>query len=134
MTHSSASPTSEPLLLPLEKVTAVCDQEATGRTVQVISDGINDAPALVAAHTGIAMGRAGCGGCGGGEGDHAEDDGGDRRAGAGGEPASEGILPPTSPLATPSRTGDRPGSRTTFVRVQHRKRPVPRIAASVGSR
>lgn len=46
-------------LLPQDKVTAVRDQEEAGRKVLVIGDGVNDAPALGAAHTGIAMGRAG---------------------------------------------------------------------------
>jgi heavy metal translocating P-type ATPase len=46
-------------LLPQDKVTAVREQEANGRKMLVIGDGVNDAPALAAAHTGIAMGRAG---------------------------------------------------------------------------
>ena len=46
-------------LLPDDKVTAVRELEAQGARMTVVGDGINDAPALAAAHAGIAMGGTG---------------------------------------------------------------------------
>ncbi|MFF8641277.1 heavy metal translocating P-type ATPase [Streptomyces sp. NPDC015345] len=46
-------------LLPQNKVAAVREWEERGERVLVVGDGVNDAPALAAAHSGIAMGRTG---------------------------------------------------------------------------
>lgn len=46
-------------LLPQDKAGIVSELEASGERVLVVGDGVNDAPALTAATTGVAMGRQG---------------------------------------------------------------------------
>ncbi len=46
-------------LLPADKVAAVDELEAGEGRILLVGDGVNDAPAMAAAHLGLAMGQAG---------------------------------------------------------------------------
>jgi heavy metal translocating P-type ATPase len=46
-------------LLPQDKAAAVTEMEESGARVLLVGDGVNDAPAMAAATTGVAMGRRG---------------------------------------------------------------------------
>jgi heavy metal translocating P-type ATPase len=47
-------------LLPQDKSALVAELEGSGTRVMLVGDGVNDAPAMAAATTGVAMGRRGC--------------------------------------------------------------------------
>ncbi len=59
LAHSVGINRVEAQLLPADKVTAVERLREGGHQVLLIGDGVNDAPAMAAAHVGVAMGRHG---------------------------------------------------------------------------
>ena len=59
LAHSVGITRVEAHLLPADKVTAVKRLRTGGHQVLLVGDGVNDAPAMAAAHVGVAMGRNG---------------------------------------------------------------------------
>ncbi|SOJ57560.1 putative cobalt/nickel-exporting P-type ATPase [Mycobacterium simulans] len=59
LAHELAITEVRSALLPEDKVAAVRELQADGAKVMLVGDGVNDAPAMAAAHVGVAMGRSG---------------------------------------------------------------------------
>ncbi|QUR67000.1 heavy metal translocating P-type ATPase [Mycobacterium spongiae] len=61
LAHEVAITDVRSALLPEDKVAAVRALQADAAKVMLVGDGLNDAPAMAAAHVGVAMGRSGAG-------------------------------------------------------------------------